>query len=544
MAHSLFRTLAVISAATAALAQLPANVTDQETIDLSDGRTVRYKEPKLCETTDGVKSYAGYLDIAEDKHVFFWFFESRNDPSTDPTTLWLNGGPGADSMGGLFDEIGPCSLNENLETELRTTSWNSLSNLFILSQPIGIGFSYADTLETPFPIDPTNPEELVPARLANADYRAVNSTELAGEDMWHAVRTLYEALPEMAPDVKSKTLHMGAQSYGGHWGPHFFNRFRKETEALGEDAPFEIGSLMVVNGLVDAMLQWPSFPQFSAHNTHGVHPDPMVTMAMEFSLVMKDVGCLAKLEQCEAIWDGGLSLTAGNTCNDASVACRNGVEFPFQAYTDTHNYDVRAVGAGKEGEGEPLPPAIYAPWLNTAEVQQALGVELNYTYTSSNAAGEVLAAFAPTGDFARSYRKDLEELLEAGVRVSLWHGDADWVCNWFGGEVLSLGTNYTNAEKFASAGYESLMVDGKHYGDTREYGNFAFTRVFDAGHAMPFYQPEAAYAMFERVITGKDLASGEHDIKDDYATSGPANSTYSQVAEKRKRSLNSAKFRI
>lgn len=89
---------------------------------------------------------------------------------------------------------------------------------------------------------------------------------------------LFEALPEMAPDVKSKTLHFGTQSYGGHWGPGFFNKFRKETEAMGDDAPFEIGALMIVNGITDASVQYPSFPLFSAENTHGVHPDPMITM--------------------------------------------------------------------------------------------------------------------------------------------------------------------------------------------------------------------------------------------------------------------------
>ena len=94
--------------------QIPAEPTNVTTITSPSGATIRYKNPGqagVCETTPGVNSYSGYVDLNETTHMFFWFFESRNDPSSDPLSLWLNGGPGSDSMIGLFQGIILCDLN-------------------------------------------------------------------------------------------------------------------------------------------------------------------------------------------------------------------------------------------------------------------------------------------------------------------------------------------------------------------------------------------------------------------------------------------------
>lgn len=85
--------------------QVPAKATGYKTIKSPGGVQIRYKEPGkdgVCETTPGVKSYSGYIDLSPTMHTFFWFFEARKDPHKAPLTLWLNGGPGSDSLIGLF----------------------------------------------------------------------------------------------------------------------------------------------------------------------------------------------------------------------------------------------------------------------------------------------------------------------------------------------------------------------------------------------------------------------------------------------------------
>jgi len=69
--------------------------------------------------------------------MFYWHFESRSDPSTDPLVIWLSGGPGSSSLVNLFLENGPFSILDDLTLIKNIYSWNNKANLVFVDQPLG-----------------------------------------------------------------------------------------------------------------------------------------------------------------------------------------------------------------------------------------------------------------------------------------------------------------------------------------------------------------------------------------------------------------------
>lgn len=192
---------------------------------------------------------------------------------------------------------------------------------------------------------------------------------------------------------------------------------------------------------------------------------------------------------------------------------------PYEAYSGLSYYDIRAPNDTS------IPSDAFAAYLNQASIMDAIGVDVNYTKSNS----EVRTAFELSGDLVfPDFLADIENLLSLPVRVALVYGDADYISNWFGGEDVSLAVNYTHSKQFRAAGYAPFVVNGTEYGATREYGNFSFTRVYDAGHMVPFYQPAASLALFNRTLHGLDLATGKRNIKPNFGSHGPSSATHTQ----------------
>ena len=126
------KALALLAAVGFAAAENPASYLEE---------TVQEPETAIC---DSVRQYSGYYKLTTGaKNYFYWAFESRNDPETDPVVLWMTGGPGCSSEVALFGENGPCHVNsEGNATTPNQFSWNSNATIIYIDQPAGTGFSY------------------------------------------------------------------------------------------------------------------------------------------------------------------------------------------------------------------------------------------------------------------------------------------------------------------------------------------------------------------------------------------------------------------
>lgn len=162
-------------------------------------------------------------------------------------------------------------------------------------------------------------------------------------------------------------------------------------------------------------------------------------------------------------------------------------------------------------------------YLTQESVLSALGVPVNYSSHSR----AVSTNFEESSDIVHGgFLESIGYLLDSGIKVAMMYGDRDYACNWVGGEQSSLAVPWSRAADFAAAGYAPLLVaEGgapvAERGLTRQLGNLSFTRVFQAGHEVPSYQPAAAYEIFRRATFNRDVPTGLVPLTDDLATEGP-----------------------
>ncbi|KAI0749833.1 alpha/beta-hydrolase [Daedaleopsis nitida] len=152
------------------------------------------------------RNFAGNIPVNRPGHpndtLFFWAFEKTgqngsltapaNPNNTDPWFIWLQGGPGSSGMIALTTENGPIHVQPNGTWFQNPFSWNTLADTIWIDQPVGTGFSTADS----------------------TGY--VPDEDQTGEDFVGFLTNLVQVFPSLA----TRPLFLTGESYAGTYIPY------------------------------------------------------------------------------------------------------------------------------------------------------------------------------------------------------------------------------------------------------------------------------------------------------------------------------------
>mmetsp|Transcript_30744 Transcript_30744/g.76505 ORF Transcript_30744/g.76505 Transcript_30744/m.76505 type:complete len:546 (+) Transcript_30744:27-1664(+) len=433
---------------------------------------------------------AGYfaLNRTSAANMFYFYFKSRGDPSTDPVVLWMTGGPGCSSELAVFYENGPYSINADLSLAVTPHGWDTVSNLIYVDQPINTGFSYSTD-----PADDVHDEKRV------------------AEDMLQFLSEFVQAHPEL----DGNDFYITGESYAGHYVPAVSYRvFRAQQEGAGPG--MKLKGFAIGNGLTMPEIQYGAYGDYA----RGMD---VVDKAAADAAAAVYPACAAKVRKC-----GGGAGKEGPAAESKkrAAACLDAVDFCeaipgglLQAAGDINVYDVR-----KHCVGSLCYDFSNAEtFLNQPAVRAALGVgDRKWEMCSGKVHSDMMA------DWMRNLEPVVPPMLEAGLRVMIYAGEDDFICNWLGNRRWVRAMEWSGQAAFNATLPVPFVVDGVTGGDVIESGLLSFVKMSESGHMVPMDQPKNAVTMLQRFITGVPIAGAPWET----STDTPKTSSSSSSAAK------------
>jgi carboxypeptidase C (cathepsin A) len=163
-------------------------------------------------------------------------------------------------------------------------------------------------------------------------------------------------------------------------------------------------------GWVDPYVQYPAYADFSYENK---------LVSLPWYYVLK--GAFAA---CQGLINTGLWPVAFYECQLSSTTILG----PGATIAPAFNvYDIR-----KKCDSPPLcyDFSLLDKFMARKDVREELGVG-DRSWSSCN----MLVHTIMLGDWTTNLANKVEDLINAGVKVLVYSGEKDWVCNWRGGEA-------------------------------------------------------------------------------------------------------------
>jgi len=391
------------------------------------------------------RQLAGHLtvDAACGDNLFFWFFESRRAPKTDPLVVWLNGGPGSSSMLGLFAENGPYRINDDLTLADNPCSWNRVANLLVIDQPAGTGLSFVEK---------------------SSDRNCYTKTEArATAQLLRGLELFFELYPE----YRSAELYVFGESFAGRYIPMLAHAILAQHP---DQRRVRLAGIGIGDGWVAPLIQEATYRDYAY--AHG-----LISPAQYEEIDQLYGACELAVRQSGRV-----------TSAEADKICNRIEEYIVKVSGGVNVYDVRRTG-------EYTFPNI-ARYLNRADVRASLHVSPRvgpWTDTS-----DIVASILERGE--QDSCADLFPTLLERLRVLIYNGIYDMDCNFMGTDAWLATLDWPGAATFRRTPRTPWLDNGKLLGQARSVGNLTQVLVNGAGHLVPMDQPEAALSLLDRFL--------------------------------------------
>jgi len=250
--------------------------------------------------------------------------------------------------------------------------------------------------------------------------------------------------------------------------------------------------------MTDNYIQLASVPDYLCEGPYPIYDEPNGPECS--SLRSKVPTCQRLIKTCR-------DFTSKLTCVPAALYCYQQLYGPIQQ-SGLNPYDAR-IKCDREKDGELCYKQMewIDKWLNDPKHKTELGVNPDRKFESCNMA--INQAFMMQGDSMHDTPLLLPDLINDGIRLLVYAGNADMMCNYIGNERWLEALEHDFHREFSVAKTEPWVTieSGKVVGTVRSAGgngntagNVTFVNVYEAGHMVPYDQPEAALDLFTRWI--------------------------------------------
>ncbi|SNX82961.1 probable serine-type carboxypeptidase f precursor [Melanopsichium pennsylvanicum] len=435
------------------------------------------------------ESYAGLLPIssnpAEERKLYFWYFPSKNPKASNEITVWMNGGPGCSSLEGLSQENGPWLWQYGTYKPVPNPwTWQNLTNMVWVEQPIGTGFSQG----TP---------------------NITTEAELA-EEFKGFFRNFVDTF-----DLQNRSVYLTGESYAGQYVPNIASSMLDEENK----EYFNVTGVMIYDPSIntDAVLEQVPTAAFVEY-WGGLFPFND-TVKAQIKAMDEKCGYTTYLNEHLTYPPKGKFPNPHPTTDDCDI-----FDYVFNTIFDVNPcFDIYQVATtcpvlwdinGGPGSGNYLPPGA-SLYFNRTDVKKAINAPLNTTWLECSS-GNVfntksgLDSGAQKGHYSST--TVLPGVIDRVERTVIGHGMLDMVL-LMNGTLLSI-QNMTWGGKqgfqepitgdfyvpFHDDYQEATLAASGIMGKTRTERKLTFVSIFLSGHMVPQYQPSAAFRHLEFLL--------------------------------------------